>query len=221
MSAVLSRRLFVTGISAFFAPLSVVRAERVTLTTSLQPLGRELHSADVDLVIEALSCFYRVQLVRETPLTLPASAYYTPRARYRADELLDYLDDRRRTGVDRVLGLTAVDISTSKGKHFDWGVLGLATLDGLSCVLSSFRCRRGARDRVHARQRLGKVAVHELGHTFGLTHCPNVGCLMEDAHGTVLTSDREYTFCRACQTKLEERDLLRRPLGIPPWPKPL
>ena len=47
-------------------------------------------------------------------------------------------------------------------------------------------CAGGASEAL-VRERLWKVAIHELGHTLGLPHCPNNGCLMQDAHGTVKT----------------------------------
>ena len=36
------------------------------------------------------------------------------------------------------------DISTTKGRFPDWGVLGLGELPGTASVISSFRCHRGA-----------------------------------------------------------------------------
>jgi archaemetzincin len=93
----------------------------------------------------------------------------------------------------------------------------LATLDAQVCVISSYRCRRGARDASHARIRLGKVAVHELGHTFGIPHCPAKGCLMRDGHGSVTTVDTEYELCPETRQRV-----LAAGVGLstsaPPWP---
>lgn len=125
------------------------------------------------------------------PLPLPRSAYYPPRRRYRAERLLSYLNERLEGAPDstRVLGLTSVDISTTKGRYRDWGVMGLGELGGRSCVVSSFRLRRRARDAEHLRFRVVTTAVHEVGHTLGLEHCSEAGCLMRDAHGSIQTVD--------------------------------
>jgi len=185
----------------------------------VQALGKAMPDADVDMVVRALQAFYSVEVKTLTRVDLPKSAYYKKRARYRAEKLLDFLKQRKPEDGHRILGLTSSDISTTKGKIDDWGILGLATIDGVACVLSSFRCKRLAKNAEHARIRLGKTAVHEIGHTFGLEHCPTVGCLMEDALGSVLTTDREYDLCFESRRALSEHGV---PLadGKIPWPKP-
>ena len=187
----------------------------------IQPLGRALPDADVKLVARALSVFYQMEVKLLERVPLPRSAYYPPRHRYRAEKLLEFLRTRGPDDAFRVLGLTGVDISTTKGKYKDWGILGLATIDGRVGVLSSFRCKRRAKSAKHARIRLGKTAVHEMGHTLGLTHCPNHGCLMEDGKGSVLTTDHEYDLCdKRCRPLLEKAGYTLGSAADAPWPKP-
>ncbi|MDF3066102.1 MAG: hypothetical protein K0R38_1703 [Polyangiaceae bacterium] len=168
----------------------------------LQPLGAALPPAELDAVSGALTAFYAVQLVIAPPLELPKRAFYAKRQRYRAEKLLEYLVAQGRPDARVVLGLTSVDISTTKAPHEDWGILGLATLDGRSAVLSSFRCKRAAQSTAHARVRFAKTAVHELGHSFGLDHCPTPGCIMHDGEGSVLTTDTEHDLCQGTRTRL-------------------
>jgi archaemetzincin len=215
----LSRRAFLGWCAAAAAGLLVPPARAAdSRVLYLQPLGKALPDADVDMVRRALLAFYKVELATLERSELPQSAYYPKRRRYRAEKLLGFLEKRRPANGYRMLGLTGVDISTTKPPHEDWGILGLATLDGVSCVLSSFRCKRLARNAEHARIRLGKVAVHEIGHTFGLPHCPNRGCLMEDGGGSVLTTDREYDLCTNCRQRLIATGY-ELAGGEPPWPK--
>jgi archaemetzincin len=193
-------------------------AERRVLC--IQPLGDELPAADVALVKVALEGIIGLDACVLPRADLPAAAFYRPRRRYRADKLLDFLDGRLPPDGARVLGLTGVDISTTKGDVFDWGVLGLGRIDGASSVISEFRCRMRSRGPAHARERLAKVAVHETGHTLGLEHCPTRGCLMEDAEGHVATCDREYDFCARCRGLLAAAGHALPVTPKIPWPRP-
>lgn len=170
----------------------------------IQPLGQELPQADVELVQRALRTFTGLDVKLLPRLDLPSAALYRPRKRYRAEKLLELLERKAPADAHRVLGLTGVDISTTKGHVKDWGIVGLATIDGKACVISSFRCRMKARDAQHARERLAKAAVHEIGHTLGLDHCPVKGCLMEDARGLIRTFDGETDLCSRCRRRLRE-----------------
>jgi archaemetzincin len=186
----------------------------------IQPLGKELPDADVAIVVTALTEFYGLGVRILPRVDHPQEAWYAPRRRWRAEKLLDFLAPRLPADGFRVLGLTASDISTTKGKIYDWGVLGLGSLDGAAGVISSFRAHKGAKNAQHARERLAKVAVHEIGHTQGLDHCPTVGCLMEDAEGKVATCDREYDLCPACRAKLIQSGHALAKTPKIPWPKP-
>jgi archaemetzincin len=187
----------------------------------IQPLGAALAEPDVALVEAALLAFYAVALVRLDAVALPRAAFYPPRGRYRAERLLDFLEQKRPRDGYRILGITGVDISTTKGPYEDWGVMGLGSLDGATCVLSSFRCRRGATGPPHARIRFAKTAVHELGHTFGVPHCKTPGCIMEDGQGTVFTTDHEYDLCPESRARLVASGHAPATAGSSiPWPKP-
>lgn len=186
----------------------------------VQPMGASFGNDEIGFVETALLAFYDVAIERLARVELPRSAFYPPRQRYRAERLLEFLAPKLPPDGHRILGLTSSDISTTKEQYPDWGVMGLATLDGAACVLSSFRCRRGAKNSQHALVRFAKTAVHELGHTFGLPHCTTRGCLMEDGKGSVFTTDREYDLCETSRARLVTAGYrLARGREIP-WAKP-
>ncbi len=130
------------------------------------------------------------------PIPLPDMAYHAPRNRYRADSLLRFLHARTPAGAVTI-GLTHRDISTTARGHADWGVMGLGQLPGDACVASTFRLTKGRID-----QQLYKVAVHELGHTHGLPHCPAPTCIMGDQNGHNRT-DTQHEFCATCKAHLK------------------
>ena len=167
---------------------------------AIQPLG-DVPEEQVEAVSGALREMYAVETVVLEAVDLPESAYYEPRRRWRAERLLDFLEPRLPDGSDRIMGITTRDISTTKGEHEDWGILGLAGINQPPSVISFFRCRRRVGD-VPAIERLRRVAIHEVGHSMGLRHCPTVGCFLEDARGTVDTIDRETFLCETCRRRL-------------------
>ena len=168
----------------------------------IQPLG-SLCDEDGALVKKALEQFYSLPVQILPPIELPRGIHYRPGPRYRAAKLIDFLTGKFPSDGYRILGLTAVDISAVKGKTEDWAIIGMAEASGKSCVISSYRCKLGAKDQLQARIRLAKVAVHEIGHTLGLDHCSAAGCLMQDARGRVSTCDGEIDLCARCRSQLK------------------
>lgn len=156
----------------------------------LQPF-EDFSSSDISNLFSELkkSC-PDVMLLK--PIPMPQQALYEPRKRYRADSLIYWLKNRVNNN-EVILGLTSKDISTTKNKIKDFGVMGLGFTPGKSCVVSTFRL-----NKQHLQQQLFKVAIHELGHTRGLDHCPVKTCFMRDAEGENPT-DEEKDFCKSCK----------------------
>lgn len=175
------------------------KVRRVLQLTILGEFPREV-LAEIEASLRAE---LQVDVLPTIERDLPQSAYYPPRKRYRAERLLAALEQNGTPGVSQ-LGLTVVDISTTKGKHVDWGVFGLGTLGGDSAVISVHRLRRDKPAPALYHFRIKTTAVHEAGHMLGLDHCTEPRCLMNDAEGSIRTVDESSgKLGPNCRTELD------------------
>ena len=174
-------------------------------SVAIQPYG----AFPFELIKEAeigIQKMYKLKIIILSSVELPTNAFYPPRNRYRAEKLLVDLDRRKIKGAFKMIGLTSMDISTTKDsvKFPEWGIFGLGSLPGESCIISIFRLKTGNAFNQLLISRLVKVINHEIGHTLGLEHCPVKNCLMEDAAGTIKTVDSESgNLCPDCAKKVK------------------
>jgi archaemetzincin len=137
-------------------------------------------------------------------IALPPNAWYASRNRYIADSLLVFLKKEKKRDIIKIVGLTNEDISTAKGAHTNWGVMGLGYCPGVSCVISSFRVKGSSNNYRHFTDRMTKLALHELGHTFGVPHCQHMNCIMKDAEGK-MNLDKAQFYCSECRSKINAK----------------
>ncbi len=107
------------------------------------------------------------------------------------------------SGVEshRILAITDVDLYV-QGLNF---VFGEAQCPGKYAIISLYRLKPeiyGQTDGELFLSRVRKEAVHELGHTFGLTHCPNPSCVMHFSNSILDTDRKADDFCQVCRRKL-------------------
>lgn len=176
---------------------------------ALIPVG-PVDPAFVEAAKAAIAARLAVTVRVDAARPLPASAYFPPRKRYRAEKLLAWLNEAPPDGAWKVVLLTQAEISTTKGEIADWGIAGLGDLGGLACVASTHLYTKHSKTKALALERYADVVVHELGHTLGLPHCESRGCVMADAKGKAMKSADESTgrWCAACRGQLPP-ELLR------------
>jgi len=135
-------------------------------------------------------------------ILLPARGYDRRRRQYLGEAILDALH-ALPVPAGRVLGLTEADCY-APGLNF---IFGQAMLSGREAFVALPRLRPSlygqAEDPQLYRQRALKECVHELGHTWGLRHCPDPGCVMHFSNTLADTDVKGVAFCARCQTKLE------------------
>ncbi len=135
---------------------------------------------------------------------LPLHTYHVVRHQHHSTQLLEFLLNEDNSGAFRILGVTAVDLYIP---IFTF-VFGEAQLAGKAALISLAR-PRGDLDGVMPPKsvylkRLIKLSLHELGHTFGLGHCRQEGCLMGFSANLEKLDAKPLTFCAYCQILLAD-----------------
>ena len=144
--------------------------------------------------------FYFPNIVlKKQVLTLPAEHYYKERNRYRGTGLFEELG-KHRNG-DAVIGLTDYVIFKPNEISKTYGIMGVSPVGTYKCVVSSKIPSSG---KEQSDDNFVKLALHELGHAFGLNHCPDQHCYMVDAEHK-MKFPQTTGFCKSCKTKLNAK----------------
>ncbi len=135
---------------------------------------------------------------------LPPQTHHLQRNQYHSTQLLEYLLNEYHDEAFRVLGITALDLYIP---IFTF-VFGEAQLDGKAAIISTFRPGGGA-DNIRPPQpifleRLIKLSLHELGHTFNLPHCRREGCLMGFSANLEILDQKNIELCEYCRILLAD-----------------
>lgn len=173
------------------------KGEKVIIV--LQPLSYT--GQFINTLKDSIPKYYPVTVQVAGNVDMPSNAWYAPRQRYKADVLLGFLQSLKPPQARLVLGITGKDISTRKGTNPDYGIMGFGLQPGDACVVSLYRLQKNNPSSGLLFQRLFKTVIHEMGHNFGLPHCPDNHCIMADAEGT-LKQDNETGLCANCKKKL-------------------
>ncbi|HXK09147.1 MAG TPA: peptidase M54 [Vicinamibacteria bacterium] len=154
-------------------------------------------------VASAVGRAFSMPVERLPPLPEPEAAYSPARRQWDAALLLRLLLARGQDG-GRVLGLTERDLFSPVLSF----VYGQAQLRGRAAVVSLARLRPEfhgfSADAAVLERRAAAEAVHEIGHTFGLVHCPDRRCPMSLSIDLADLDGKGEDPCPACSALLEE-----------------
>ncbi len=130
-------------------------------------------------------------------------AYDERRDQYHSSKILLALQQIPHDGHDKVIAITSHDLFIPILTF----VFGEAQLDGPAAVVSSHRLRPEyyglPPDPALLQQRLIKETIHELGHTFGLHHCHNIGCVLNASTYVEEIELKSQHFCWECRGMLQ------------------
>ncbi len=145
-----------------------------------------------------------------TSIPLPPESFEARRNQYYSTMILKEMLGNVPRDALKLLGVTDKDLCIPILTY----VFGEAQVGGTAAVVSLARLRQEhyglSPDRPLLLERLRKESLHELGHTFGLFHCPSRECVMYISNTVVDVDTRGRDFCPGCQTVVASNTVTER-----------
>ena len=166
------------------------------------PIELEDHSYLEKLERFIFSTFHLRTKRREFKINLK-DAFDPNRVQYNSSLILRQLIKKPPLDAEKILGVLDVDLFIPILTF----VFGEAQLKGIGAVVSARRLHNRfyglPEDAEVMTDRLLKEAVHELGHTFGLIHCPQPKCVMNSSTYVENIDQKSADFCSLCQNSIK------------------
>jgi archaemetzincin len=156
----------------------------------------------LDKVTEAVRHEFKFSVrIKEGYLDL--SEFYDPgRRQYNGNTLLKEMDTLALADSVKTLGLFNVDLFIPILTF----IFGQAALGGNTGIASLYRLnneRYGMpANKNILLERFKKEVIHELGHTFGLTHCHTPNCVMRSSTYVEDIDLKEVYLCQGCRDSI-------------------
>jgi len=190
------KTIFVVFISLIFS-MEVFAKDKIYIL----PLGKQEKKVIVYLK-NNLSKIFSLEVEVLENREIPLYSYNPRRKQYNSTLILKELLKDKFKGY--TLAICDVDLY-AEGLNF---VFGEANFLNKICIISLTRLRQEyyglTKDDNLFLERALKEAVHELGHTFGLSHCLNPKCVMYFSNSILDTDKKTFNFCSICKEKLKD-----------------
>lgn len=127
------------------------------------------------------------------------------RRQYNANQLIKLTGNIASPEFGKTIGLFEVDLFIPILTF----IFGQAEFNGRFGIVSTYRLRNEqyglAADEKLLCDRLKKVVLHELGHSFGLIHCHVPSCVMRPSTYVEDIDQKKSNFCHKCQAELSSK----------------
>ncbi len=170
----------------------------------LVPIG-EVDEDILTSLCQALEREFRKPCEVAPATPFPSYAYNDRRQQYLSNSILHSIRGLDLPSVYRMLGVVDLDLYVPELNF----VFGQASMKGKEAVIALPRLRQSfyglPDDPALFHERAVKEAIHELGHTHGLGHCPNPLCVMHFSNSLQDTDLKSPSFCSDCQVELAKQ----------------
>jgi archaemetzincin len=191
-----------------FINLNAANSEHIILISPVGELSAEL----IDAVAAEIERVFGYSTAINSILQDLSFALDQNRNQHHSTTILEQLAANAPSQVIKVIAIAQVDLFIPILTH----VYGEAQLGGTACVVSTFRLNEG-RSGLNVSpkyiDRIVKEAIHELGHTFNLRHCPEDTCIMHYCRNEEDVDRKSDELCRYCKVMLDDEIKRLRKMG--------
>jgi archaemetzincin len=197
MQSIISTKTGLLIFTFLFLSLEVFAQEKIYIL----PLG-EIDEEVIQYLKNKIPEVFSLEVEVCSPKKIPLISFNPKRRQYHSSLILEELSKEKLKGY--TLAICDVDLYV-EGLNF---VFGEANPLNKICIISLTRLRQEyyglSKDNNLFLLRSLKEAIHELGHIFGLSHCPDPKCVMHFSNCLLDTDKKDFNFCSLCKRKLKD-----------------
>jgi archaemetzincin len=152
----------------------------------------------LDRIVRCIESRCKIACKISSKMEVPEYAFDERRSQYNSKLILKNLIAQCPEDALKFMGVTQVDLFVPILKY----VFGVAQLEGPCSVISLHRLFSQFYEEPPNSglfiERVKKTALHELGHSLGLTHCQDRSCVMHSSTSIEDTDYKKHLFCPTC-----------------------
>jgi archaemetzincin len=162
------------------------------------PMGN-VQEEILEEIAEGIKLVYGIDAKISSQIKIPEEAYNHLRHQYSGEKIISWLE---RNFKGRILAVISEDVY-AEGLNF---IFGQAQFGGRIAIISLYRLNpqfyKKPFDKKIFIERAKKEAIHEIGHTLKLEHCPNEKCVMCFSNTINDVDKKGKDLCGMCKIQL-------------------